>query len=96
MTFNIITLGCKVNQYESQLMSELLTENGFTKSDDKNKADMVWGIDDVSHSIIGTDKNLQNVKCQGQELESFLRVNLSLHLIHLSLDSGKQISQLNS
>jgi len=44
---------------------------------DKNKAYMVWGIDDVSHSIIGTDKNLQNVKCQGQELESFLRVNLS-------------------
>lgn len=40
MTFNIITLGCKVNQYESQLMSELLIENGFTKSDDKNKADI--------------------------------------------------------
>lgn len=40
MTFNIVTLGCKVNQYESQLMSEILKANGFTLSDDKNKADI--------------------------------------------------------
>ena len=40
MNFNIITLGCKVNQYESQVMSELLRENGFTPSDDKNIADI--------------------------------------------------------
>lgn len=40
MTFNIITLGCKVNQYESQLMSEMLKNNGFTLSEDKNKADI--------------------------------------------------------
>ncbi len=40
MTFNIITLGCKVNQYESQLMSEILQKNGFTVSDDKNSTDI--------------------------------------------------------
>ena len=40
MTFNIITLGCKVNQYESQLMSEILKNNGFTVSEDKDKADI--------------------------------------------------------
>lgn len=40
MTFNIVTLGCKVNQYESQLMSEILINSGFKKSDDKNKADI--------------------------------------------------------
>lgn len=40
MTYNIITLGCKVNQYESQLMSELLKNNGFTPSDSKEKADI--------------------------------------------------------
>lgn len=40
MTFNIITLGCKVNQYESQLMSEILKNNGFTVSEDKDKADV--------------------------------------------------------
>lgn len=30
MTFNIVTLGCKVNQYESQLMFEYMCEAGFT------------------------------------------------------------------
>lgn len=40
MNFNIITLGCKVNQYESQNMSELLRRNGFTKSEDKEHADI--------------------------------------------------------
>ncbi len=40
MTYNIITLGCKVNQYESQLISEILKDNGFILSDNKNKADI--------------------------------------------------------
>ncbi len=40
MTYNIITLGCKVNQYESQIMSEILKNNGFVHSDDKNTADI--------------------------------------------------------
>ena len=30
MTFNIITLGCKVNQYESQVMTEVMLKDGFT------------------------------------------------------------------
>lgn len=29
MNFNIITLGCKVNQYESQAMREDLLKNGL-------------------------------------------------------------------
>ena len=40
MTFNIITLGCKVNQYESQVMTELLRSNGFSLSDNRDKADI--------------------------------------------------------
>ncbi len=40
MNFNIITLGCKVNQYESQAMSELLRNNGFTQSESKDTADI--------------------------------------------------------
>lgn len=39
MTFNIITLGCKVNQYESQLMFEYMCEAGFVPCDDM-KADI--------------------------------------------------------
>lgn len=40
MNFNIITLGCKVNQYESQAMKEALLKSGFTMSDNKDKADI--------------------------------------------------------
>lgn len=32
MTFSIITLGCKVNRYESQYMSELLKESGYEET----------------------------------------------------------------
>ena len=34
MTFNIVTLGCKVNQYESQLMFEYMCDAGFTPVED--------------------------------------------------------------
>lgn len=40
MNFNIVTLGCKVNQYESQAMREDLLRHGFELSDDKNIADI--------------------------------------------------------
>lgn len=32
MNYSIVTLGCKVNQYESQAMGELLLQSGFTLS----------------------------------------------------------------
>lgn len=40
MNFNIITLGCKVNQYESQAMKETLLKKGFTISANREKADI--------------------------------------------------------
>ncbi len=40
MNFNIVTLGCKVNQYESQAMRENMINNGYTLSDDSIKADI--------------------------------------------------------
>ncbi len=36
LTFNIVTLGCKVNQYESQLMFEYMCEAGFVPVDDSS------------------------------------------------------------
>lgn len=36
--FNIFTLGCKVNQYESQAMREDLIKHGYVLSDDKEHA----------------------------------------------------------
>ena len=35
-----MTLGCKVNQYESQIMSDLLSENGFDPAADYRDADI--------------------------------------------------------
>ena len=39
MNFFIVTFGCKVNQYESEVMSELLQISGHTKASDHKDAD---------------------------------------------------------
>ena len=39
-TFAIITVGCKLNQYETQGMGELLEQAGLTRVDFKSKADV--------------------------------------------------------
>ena len=41
MTFHIFTLGCKVNQYESQAMHEKLEKSAFTYSQSHKDADIV-------------------------------------------------------
>lgn len=40
MNFNILTLGCKVNQYESQAMREDMLRHGYELSDNKDIADI--------------------------------------------------------
>lgn len=55
MTYNIITLGCKVNQYESQLMSEYLLAEGFTALD-SNLADIVV-INSCTVTSVSDSKN---------------------------------------
>lgn len=45
---------------------------------EKRLAYMLWGIDDATHEIIGTNYNLQNIKISGkQELHNWLRSMLS-------------------
>lgn len=44
---------------------------------EKSCAYMVWGIDDSSHEVIGTEYNLQTLKKGEQELENWLRSLLS-------------------
>lgn len=39
-TFCITTLGCKVNQYESEAMSEMFEKNGYTRVSEENIADI--------------------------------------------------------
>lgn len=44
---------------------------------EKSCAYMLWGIDDTTHKIVGTDYNLQTLKKGNQELENWLRSLLS-------------------
>ena len=43
----------------------------------KHAAYFLWGIDDSTHEILGTEHNLQNLKKGNQELENWLRSLLS-------------------
>ena len=45
--------------------------------DERNFAYFLWGIDDETHEIVGTEHNLQNLKIGNQELENWLRGSLS-------------------
>lgn len=40
-SFKVITLGCKVNQYESAFLAESLVEYGFLRAPDNERADIV-------------------------------------------------------
>ncbi len=44
---------------------------------EKDRAYMLWGIDDTTHEIVGTEYDLQSLKKGNQELESWLRALLS-------------------
>lgn len=56
---------------------------------EKNCAYMLWGIDDTTHSIVGTEYDLQNLKKGNQELENWLRsllsrnANFEYHLVDI-------------
>lgn len=40
MTFSVFNFGCKVNQYESQVMTELMLSRGYEYAEDKESADI--------------------------------------------------------
>ena len=41
MKFYIYTLGCKVNQYESEAISEIFVKNGYVASENSSEADII-------------------------------------------------------
>lgn len=41
MKFNIVTFGCKVNQYESNMMKERMLSSNFFYEEDINKANII-------------------------------------------------------
>ncbi len=61
MKVAFFTLGCKVNQYESQAMSELLAKHGFITVPDCEKAD-VYVINSCTVTAFGDKKTRQAVR----------------------------------
>ena len=68
----------KHNNYDPEMIGQDISAlaNGATL-DEKNCAYFVWGVQDGTHDLVGTDKNLQNLKKGNEELENWLRRMLS-------------------
>ena len=60
MTYSVITLGCKVNQYESQQMAEQLESLGFNPAQNGNAAD-VYIINSCAVTATAEQKSRQAV-----------------------------------
>lgn len=68
----------KHNNYEPKMIGKDISALANSAAlAGKEKAYMIWGIDDKTHEIIGTDKTLQSIKVGNQELENWLRSLLS-------------------
>ena len=61
MNFNVITLGCKVNQYESQVMRENLIKSGYMPSDNKEIADITV-INTCTVTSVSDSKNRKLIR----------------------------------
>ena len=61
MTAAFYTLGCKVNQYESEAMAEQLMKNGYTIVNHNEKAD-VYVINSCTVTASGDQKTRQAVR----------------------------------
>ena len=60
MTYSVITLGCKVNQYESQQMAEQLENIGFTPAQNGDAAD-IYIINSCAVTATAEQKSRQAV-----------------------------------
>ena len=68
----------KHNNYNPETIGEDISAlaNGAAL-DEKNYAYFIWGVEDKTHAIVGTEYTLQNIKKGNEELENWLRQMLS-------------------
>ena len=68
----------KHDKYKPEMIGEDISAlaNSATVIE-KSCSYMLWGIDNTTHEIVGTSYNLQNLKKGNEELENWLRGNLS-------------------
>ncbi|MBR3784824.1 MAG: putative DNA binding domain-containing protein [Firmicutes bacterium] len=68
----------KHNKYEFDMIGEDISAlSNSAALYERARAYMVWGINDETHEIVGTDYDPLTLKKGGQELESWLRIMLS-------------------
>lgn len=68
----------KHNNYDPDMIGQDISALANSAAlHEKSCAYMIWGVDDTTHEIVGTDHNLQTLKIGQQELESWLRNLLS-------------------
>lgn len=61
-TFSITTLGCKVNQYESEAMSELFEEKGYMKVDQETEVADIYIINTCTVTNLSDRKSRQVIR----------------------------------
>ena len=63
----------KHNNYDPDMIGRDISAlaNSATLKD-KDAAYMIWGVDDKTHQIVGTEKSFHETKVGGQELENWL------------------------
>lgn len=68
----------KHNNYDPETIGEDISAlaNDATL-EEKSSAYFLWGVDDETHELVGTEHDLQNIKKGNEELENWLRGNLS-------------------
>ena len=68
----------KHNNYDPEMIgSDICALANAAALHEKTQAYMLWGIENESHDIVGTEYNLRNLKKGNQELENWLRSLLS-------------------
>ena len=61
-TFSILTLGCKVNQYESEAMAELFEKNGYIKVDNDTDVADVYIVNTCTVTNLSDRKSRQYIR----------------------------------
>ena len=68
MKFKIITLGCKVNIYESEIMSELLLNNGFIKDEENPNIVIINTCSVTNMADVKSRKYIRSVKKDNKDI----------------------------
>ena len=68
----------KHNNYSPEMIgTDISALANSATLNDRDRAYMIWGVNDSTHEIVGTSYDLQKLKVGNQELESWLRELLS-------------------